>query len=108
MDRRTLRRHFLRALVKELHVVWPILSLLIFLIAALGFLVGLREGWTFQESEYFGFITGLTIGYGDFSPKTLLGRVLPICIGACGVLLTALLAAVAVKALTAAAEENGK
>jgi hypothetical protein len=38
----------------------------------------------------------------------LLGRILAIFIGACGVLLTALLAAVAVKALTATeAEENG-
>jgi hypothetical protein len=108
MNPRVLRRHFLRALVKELRVVWPIPSLLILLIAGLGLLVGVREGWTFQESEYFGFVTGLTIGYGDFSPKTLLGRILAIFIGACGVLLTALLAAVAVKALTATeAEENG-
>jgi hypothetical protein len=106
MDPRVLRRHFLRALVRELRVVWPILSLLIILIAGLGLLVGLREGWTIQESEYFGFVTGLTIGYGDFAPKTLLGRILAIFIGACGVLLTALLAAVAVKALTATTEEE--
>ena len=107
MDSRILRRHFLGGLITGLGVVWPILSALILLIAGLGLVVGLLEGWTIQESEYFGFVTGLTIGYGDFAPKSLLGRVLAIGIGACGVLLTALLAAVAVKALTAVAEETG-
>ena len=43
--------------------------------------------------------SGLTIGYGDFAPKFLLTRVLAIAIGMCGVLLTALVAAIAVKAL---------
>ena len=104
MDSRILRRHFINGLVAGLGVVWPILSALLLLIAGLGFVVGLLEGWTIQESEYFGFVTGLTIGYGDFAPKSLLGRVLAIGIGACGVLLTALLAAVAVKALTATTE----
>ena len=51
-------------------------------------------------------MAGLTIGYGDFAPKSLLTRVLAIAIGACGVLLTAVLAAVAVKALTAATDER--
>jgi len=108
MDSRILRRHFFGELVMGLRVVWPVLSGLLILIAGLGLLVGLREGWTLGESQYFGFVTGLTIGYGDFAPKSPLGRVLAIAIGACGVLLTAMLAAVAVKALTATAEARGK
>lgn len=106
MDSRILRQHFLGGLLTGLRVVWPVLSGLILLIAGLGFVVGLLEGWTIQESQYFGFVTGLTIGYGDFAPKSLLGRVLAIGIGACGVLLTALLAAVAVKALTTTTEKG--
>jgi uncharacterized membrane protein YuzA (DUF378 family) len=51
-------------------------------------------------------VSGLTIGYGDLAPKTLLTRVLAILIGVCGVLVTALLAAIAVKALTAATEDG--
>jgi hypothetical protein len=47
-----------------------------------------------------------TIGYGDFAPRTLLARVLAIVIGMCGVLVTALVAALAVKALTAAQERD--
>lgn len=82
------------------------LSLLVILIAGLGLVVGFREGWSIQESEYFAFVSGLTIGYGDFAPKTLLGRILAVLIGACGILLTAVLAAVAVKALTSATDEG--
>jgi ion channel len=53
---------------------------------------------------YFAFVSGLTIGYGDLAPKSLLTRTLAVLIGICGVLVTALVAAVAVKALTAATD----
>jgi hypothetical protein len=101
VDPRALRRSFAAELQKSLHVVWPILSGLLVLIVALGVMAGLREGWSLQETVYFSFVSGLTIGYGDFAPKTLIGRALAIAIGVCGVLVTALVAAVVVKALTA-------
>jgi len=88
-----------------LRVVWPILSGLIGVMIALGLVVGLRERWSIQESIYFAFVSGLTIGYGDLAPKTLLARSLAILIGVCGVLFTALLAALAVKALAAASDD---
>ena len=106
MDPRMLRRKFLRGLLSGLRVVWPILSALLGLIVALGVVVGLREGWSIQESIYFAFVSGLTIGYGDFAPKFLFSRVLAVLIGLCGVLLTALLAAIAVRALTDAADDR--
>ena len=102
MDSRVLRRRFMGGLISGLQVVWPILSALLGLIVALGVAVGLLEGWSLQESIYFSFVTGLTIGYGDIAPRTLLTRTLAILIGVCGILLTALVAAVAVKALTVA------
>ena len=61
-----------------------------------------------QESIYFAFVSGLTIGYGDFAPKTLVTRALAIVIGICGILLTALVAAIAVKALTTSGVRDGK
>ena len=100
MDHRVLRRRFGAGLFKGLQVVWPILSGLLVLIVSLGVAAGLVEGWSVQESVYFSFVSGLTIGYGDFAPKTLLGRMLAIGIGVCGILMTALVAAVAVQALT--------
>jgi len=108
MDHRALRLNFLAGLSAELRVVWPILSGLLGLMMALGLIIGLREGWSVQESIYFAFVSGLTIGYGDLAPKFLLTRMLAILIGVCGVLLTALLAAVAVRALPDAIEESKK
>ena len=102
MDSRTLRRQFVAGLFTGLRVVWPILSVLVGLIIALGLVIGLLEGWSLHESIYFAFVSGLTIGYGDLAPKSLLTRALAILIGVCGVLVTALVAAIAVKALTAA------
>ena len=107
MDSRVLRRTFLLGLFTGLRVVWPILSVLLVLIVVLGLVVGYLEGWSVQESIYFSFVSGLTIGYGDLAPKTTLTRTLAVLIGVCGVLLTALVAAIAVKALTAAREGGG-
>jgi len=106
MPSRTLRREFAAGLLAGLRVVWPILSALLVLIMALGVVVGLLEGWSLGESIYFAFVTGLTIGYGDFAPKLLITRALSIAIGMCGVLVTALLAAIAVKALTEVTERR--
>ena len=106
MDSRTLRRIFIVGLLAGLRVVWPILSALLGLIIVLGLVVGLIEGWSVHESIYFAFVSGLTIGYGDFAPKSLLTRALAILIGVCGVLFTALVAAIAVKALTAARDDG--
>ena len=102
MASRAMRRKFVAGLVKGLGVVWPIVSALLGLIAGFGVVVGRLEGWAVLESLYFAFVTGLTIGYGDLAPKSLLGRALAIAIGGCGILLTALIAAVAVQALNEA------
>ena len=99
MDSRTSRRSFFANLLAGLRVVWPVFSALLGLVIGLGLAIGLIEGWTIGESIYFAFVTGLTIGYGDLAPHTLLTRSLAILVGLCGVLLTALAAAVAVKAL---------
>ena len=101
-----MRRNFTAGFVFGLRVVWPILSVLIGLMIGLGLVVGLRERWSIQESIYFAFVSGLTIGYGDLAPKTLLARILAVLIGVCGVLFTAMLAAIAVKALAAASDDG--
>jgi hypothetical protein len=101
IDPKEMRREFAVALLGGLQVVWPVLSALLLAIVALGLVVGILEGWSISESIYFAFVTSLTIGYGDFAPKAFLARALSIGIGFCGILLTALVAAVAVKALIA-------
>ena len=98
MNARDMRTQFVTGLVSGLRVVWPILSALVALIVGLGLVAGLIEGWSVQDSIYFAFVSGLTIGYGDLAPKTLPARIVAVIIGICGVMLAALVAAVAVKA----------
>lgn len=99
MDSAELRRAFRAGLVQELRVVWPILSGLMSLMLLMGFVIGYIEGWSLGDAAYFAFVSGLTIGYGDLVPKGPVSRVLAICIGFSGILLTGLVAAVAVRAL---------
>ena len=106
MNPRTMRRAFVNGLFVGLRVVWPILSGLLAVIVALGLVIGLLEGWSVQESIYFAFVSGLTIGYGDLTPHGFATRALAIVIGICGVLVTALVAAIAVKAFSAVSAEG--
>lgn len=36
------------------------------------------EGWSLLDSAYFSIVTIATVGYGDFSPKTALGKIFTI------------------------------
>jgi hypothetical protein len=93
------RKLFFAELWNGLKVVWPIVSVLLGLMVALGIVIGLREGWSLLDSVYFAFVSGLTIGYGDLVPKQPLSRILAIGIGLTGVLMVGLIVAIAVGAL---------
>lgn len=107
MDAREMRRSFFAGLVKGLRVVWPILSGLMGLMLLMGFVIGFLEGWSLGDAAYFAFVSGLTIGYGDLVPKSPLSRMLAVCIGFHGILLTGLVAAVGVRALGEGATRDG-
>jgi hypothetical protein len=94
-----MRRVFFVALLRQLAVVWPILSGALLVMAGLGLLIGFVEGWRFGDALYFTFVTGLTIGYGDLTPHHAASRLLAIAIGFAGLVLTGLVAAVIVQAL---------
>ena len=101
-----LRRQFYKALWSATRVVWPIFSLLLGLVVVLGLLIARIEGWRLFEGIYFAFVTGLTVGYGDLVPKHGISRVLAIAIGFHGVMLTALFAAITVRALQSAMQDS--
>lgn len=98
---REVRRIFFFALVQQLRVVWPILSGVLLAMVGSGILVGRIENWRVDEALYFTFVTGLTIGYGDFTPQHFTARLLAVVIGFAGIVLTGLVAAVSVQALRA-------
>jgi Ion channel len=101
-----LRWHFLRAFWRGLGIVWPIVSGLIAIQLALGLLIGYLEAWSMGEAVYFTFVTGLTIGYGDLTPKHLFTRFIAIVIGFVGILLTGIIAGVGVRAFQVAMDDT--
>jgi Ion channel len=104
---KTLRRRFLVALGRAIHVTWPVLSIILAIQFALGLLTGFVEGWSLGDAVYFTFITGLTIGYGDLVPRQALTRALAIGIGFFGLFVTGLIAAIAVHAMRSALTDGG-
>jgi hypothetical protein len=101
-----MRKVFYRELWNGLKVVWPILSTVLAIMLVLGLIIAWREGWGIGEGIYFAFVSGLTIGYGDLAPKHPMARILAILIGAHGILLTGLVAAIAVQALEHATKKK--
>lgn len=97
-----MRRRFFVALAQQMRVVWPIVSGILTVMIGSGIVIWRIENWRLDEALYFTFVTGLTIGYGDFTPKHASARILALVIGFAGIIFTGLVAAVTVKALSAA------
>lgn len=101
MQARQKRRIFFVAFAHQLQVVWPIFSIILGFMTASGLLIGWLENWRIDESLYFTFVTGLTIGYGDLTPARITSRFIALGIGLAGIILTGLVAAISVQALKA-------
>jgi len=93
-----IRRIFFRELFPLVRVIWPILSWVLFAMVGPGLLIGHIEGWRIDDALYFTFVTGLTIGYGDLTPRHVVSRLLAVVIGFAGILLTGLVVALSVEA----------
>jgi hypothetical protein len=103
--RRQIRHAFFVALLQQIRVIWPVLSGVLVAMVGPGLLIGHIEGWQIGDALYFTFVTGLTIGYGDLTPRHGTARCLAVVIGFTGIVLTGLVAAVTVKALDEAARD---
>jgi voltage-gated potassium channel len=66
------------------------------------------EGISIGNSMYLSFITAFTIGYGDITPVTIIGRVLSVIIGLIGIIFTGLVIAIATRALVSTIQEENK
>jgi preprotein translocase subunit SecG len=80
----------------------PVLVLLLLAMLGLAILIGRGEGWSISDSMYYGFITGTTVGYGDFRPTRGAGKAMAIIIAYLGLIQIGIIVALAVQAVTEA------
>ena len=90
---------FMRQLMLILHFIRGILIMLMLLMIVCAVVIVLAEGMRIGPAVYFVLVTALTIGYGDITAVTALGRVACVAAGLLGVLFNGIVVAVAVRAL---------
>ena len=89
-------------------LICAIFSGILLVMVGSGLAIWRIEDWRIDEALYFTFVTGLTIGYGDFTPKHVSARLLALVIGFAGIVLTGVVAAVTVQALNAAGRDSAE
>ena len=87
--------HFLHYTLYVREVLMGLLTLLVLG----GVTISYVEKIPLGRAIYFALITGLSIGYGDITPKTGLGCVVSVAIGMIGMVFTGMTVAVATRAL---------
>jgi len=79
---------------------------LVLLVAIGAVILSLVEQISLGNSVYLSFITAFTIGYGDITPATTIGKILCVIIGLIGIIFTGLVVAVSVRALASTIEHQ--
>lgn len=83
-----------------------VLIALVLLIGLGGWLLTKVESLPFWDGQYLAFVTALTIGYGDLSPGTFLGKVVCIALGVIGMIWIGMVVGVASVALKKTVENE--
>jgi voltage-gated potassium channel len=90
---------FLRIFFKSLGYLAPIWGCLAAIIFGLGWVLARVEGFTRGDGFYLAWVTAFTVGYGDLTPETFLGRLCAMGIALTGMVFTGVWVAVAVNAV---------
>ena len=80
----------------------PLVLALVILIAMCALIAGRIEGWGHIDSLYYGFVTATTVGFGDIRPTRGKCKVIAIVIAFLGLMMTGMIVALAVEAMTVA------
>ena len=92
---------FMHNLKKISYFVRYIFGFLVLILMLLALTLAWVEDLTLGDAIYFTFITGLTVGYGDITPVTRLGKIVSVAMAFVGVVTTGIYVAVASKAVQA-------
>ena len=96
---------FIEIYIQGIIFLGPILVVLLAIISGLGLQIGRLERWTPTNALYFAFITATSVGYGDFHPTRHQSKGLAIVIALTGVLLTGMIVAIGLEAVSHAFRE---
>lgn len=98
----TYLRHLFYTLMLVRHVLVALFGLML---VGAGF-IAFAEGMDFWKALYLTLITGLTVGYGDIAPTTVLGRIVSVLVGLTGLIFFGIVVAAANRALANMVQEN--
>jgi voltage-gated potassium channel len=90
---------FVRTFARYAMYIREVIVCLLLLIVLGGTVISKLEDIRLLDALYFAFITALSVGYGDISPDTTLGKILSVCIGLIGMLFVGVTVAIANRAL---------
>ena len=99
---------FIRTFIRYALYVREVIGSSVLLIAFAGFTISKLEGIRLSDGLYFAFITALSVGYGDITPKTTLGKIVSVGIGLVGVFFVGITVAIATRALADTARRHGE
>ena len=97
---------FLKIFWVIIFYISPLVLFNVTLMVIAGQVVGRLEGWPWTRSIYYTFITGTTVGYGDFCPLKGWSRLLAVFIAFCGLLLTGIIVSIAISAMELSIKES--
>ena len=97
---------FWRHFVEMLGVTRGVTLMLAVALAVCAFVLAHTEGIADGEALYFTMITGLTVGYGDITPTSPIGRVVSVLAALNGVIFVGLVVAIATRALAITVQEE--
>lgn len=99
-------RDFLTTFGRILWLLTPLWSGLALIISAGGLLLARAQQMAWDDGLYLAWITALTVGYGDLTPKTTVARLLCIALALTGVIFTAVITSLALNAGRVALERH--
>lgn len=97
---------FAKEVWRLLRFIRGVLLVLLLILLGCALVFEVAEGLRFGEALYLTAITALTVGYGDISPATPIGRIAAVVAGLVGVLFVGIVVAVATRALALATQEK--
>lgn len=104
--RLTLFLDFVQTFAHYASHIREVIASLILLIVLGGCAIATVEGIKLGNAVYFAFITALSVGYGDITPTTTIGKLVSVGIGLVGMLFVGVTVAIATRALADTAKRH--